>query len=325
MVTPIERVTFTYSIGGASKNHTVSVQITQFPMKLAWGVTAHKFQGQTVKKPDPVVIHIDTCWGQSLGYVMLGRPECISQVYLTAKIEDCREYPFRVDAKAAEEAKYISDNAINNVEDTWFQKPENTINISTLNAVSLVKHRDDIAADMTLTACDVICVNETFLTSETQNVNIPNFDLYKCGGGRGRGVAMYTHHDFPPANHCCIEEEKHQIIRLQYIALDIISIYISPSSPDLTLVIMELQELIEMNKKTIICGDFNMDPSDNKVSNALYKLGFSQIVSEPTHTKGRTLDHFYVRPKSSKIHHFIHPLYFSDHNAVCVSLTKEDN
>ena len=75
----------------------------------------------------------------------------------------------------------------------------------------------------------------------------------------------------------------------------------------------------------MICGDFNMDPSSNMVSNVLRELGFSQIVRGHTHIKGRTLDHFYIRPFKSITHHFMHPLYFSDHNAVCVSLKKEDD
>ena len=82
---------------------------------------------------------------------------------------------------------------------------------------------------------------------------------------------------------------------------------------------------MEINKKTIICGDFNMDPSNNMVSNVLRELGFSQIVRGHSHIKGRTLDHFYIRPFKSITHHFMHPLYFSDHNAVCVSLKKEDD
>ena len=121
-----------------------------------------------------------------------------------------------------------------------------------------------------------------------------------------------------------VAKEKYQIIQLQYLEMDIIAMYKSPSTNVVAMkeFIKDLTDLIEFEKNTIICGDLNLDPLQNCITDALESMGFHQIVSEPTHIEGRILDHFYAKPISFISQHpFIHPLYFSDHDAVCVSLS----
>ena len=40
--TPIERVSFSYTLGDTSKNHAARATVLQFPLKLSWALTAHK-------------------------------------------------------------------------------------------------------------------------------------------------------------------------------------------------------------------------------------------------------------------------------------------
>ena len=77
-------------------------------------------------------------------------------------------------------------------------------------------------------------------------------------------------------------------------------------------------------KKTLICGDFNLNPSENELSKKLVATGFHQIVSEATHVKGGILDHVYSKPFQQVTKLFIHPLYFSDHDAICVTLKYDE-
>ena len=77
--------------------------------------------------------------------------------------------------------------------------------------------------------------------------------------------------------------------------------------------------------QTVICGDFNIDfrkNPNNLISQTLNKEGFSQIVKHPTTIHGTTLDHVYVRG-NRRAEYFLHYPYYTDHEAVCVTLKKE--
>ena len=79
----------------------------------------------------------------------------------------------------------------------------------------------------------------------------------------------------------------------------------------------------------VICGDFNYDllkQPRNHFSTKLKKIGFQQIVTDSTHIKGGLLDHVYFfSPNSMTCKLFkIHPVYYSDHDAVTFILHLGD-
>ena len=79
--------------------------------------------------------------------------------------------------------------------------------------------------------------------------------------------------------------------------------------------------ILNSRKTSVVCGDFNFDfykSPDNVISNTLHGIGFQQVISDSTHIEGFLLDHIYtnIEPQSQ----FIHPVYFSDHDATCLIL-----
>ena len=74
--------------------------------------------------------------------------------------------------------------------------------------------------------------------------------------------------------------------------------------------------------KQLVLGDLNFDKSVvNPLSRFLERSGLTQVVQEPTHEDGRTLDHLYV-PNGWKdsINLNVEFKYYSDHAALSIEL-----
>ena len=109
--------------------------------------------------------------------------------------------------------------------------------------------------------------------------------------------------------------------------LDVIIVYRSEQGSTLQL-IQSLGDLIIPGKAIIICGDFNIcyrETRNNRVTKFLNQLGFSQLMKEPTHIRGRTIDLIYFRDGSviheNPIIHRYSP-YYSDHDAICATIKR---
>ena len=71
----------------------------------------------------------------------------------------------------------------------------------------------------------------------------------------------------------------------------------------------------------LILGDFNEDSllNERPITTSLQSLGFTQIVSEPTHIRGACLDHIYIRNNQTSFPNFdvlLNSVYFSDHDSI---------
>ena len=323
-LTPIERIKFEYSIGKATKQHSAKAVVIQFPLTLAWAITAHKAQGITIKKPNALVADLNSCGKGGQAYVVLGRIQEINQLYLKNFNPD----KIKANQDSIKEAERISKQAVNLKQTLWTCTDIMNLKISSLNIRSLNKHIDDLKVDKFLLQSDIICLNETHILSHLTPPHLPGYSVYHSSKGKGCGSAIYIK-DFILSYLKIDDFEKiisdnYQLTKLSFEnQFDILSVYQSPSNQNVKDFIDDISKLITPNKATIICGDFNINyDKKNSFCNYLHSLNFDQLFLNPTHLQGNTLDHFYIRfPKILK-KCFIYSPYYSDHDALCVTIKK---
>ena len=387
LATPIGRIKFEYSLGKQWKNHTSKATLHQFPIALGWAITAHKIEGMNIHAPTKLVADLNSCWKPGMAYVMLGRVQNSSQLLLRwsydpiPKMDEEKEKKRQeenleaaekllVAEDALEEAEKISKNALNNEEnrmkDDWLSK--NCIKVTSLNVQGSLQSRlADLQADPTIyLISDIICVQEVGITSSTPE--LPGYSFYSSVVGLNQGVAVFVKNElvlemtseplsvgnrdrsFPSQKNISF-----QCLKLSFLQFDIVTVYCSPDMAQHGSQFWQfkrftgaLLNLVDREKQTIICGDFNFDGVDGKDRNVLIeKLNgvdsstislrkFKQIVKEPTTFRGYCIDHIYhnfsesdrgglqTLPANSKVTYKLHHPYYSDHEALCIMLIKPD-
>ena len=92
-------------------------------------------------------------------------------------------------------------------------------------------------------------------------------------------------------------------------------------------ILQELTNLIDRKRTTLIIGDFNLcykENGNNRLIKGLEELGFKQLIHEPTHVRGRTIDHAYLleEKRTMKVVIERYSPYYSDHDAVCTTFLE---
>ena len=343
--TPITRVSFEYCLGDPKKNHGAKTKLIQFPIQLAWAITAHKCQGMTIKPPTKLVADLDSCSPRfpGMAYVMLGRIQNIDQLLLRWSYDpvpksDPKEEKKRLEtnAKAAKkikaneeaiaESEKMKQNALNtgeNRKDDWLSGKG--LKITSLNVQGgLMSRLSDLKKDSAIYHnSDIICLQEI------GQATAPVLDGYTCelvGSGHNRGVAVFMKDEL--ANKMTrkpskINKDSYQCLKLSFSVFDLITVYRASNQPQ-----MSFQEFVKVMEKgiddkrpTIICGDFNFDcKKENEFTVMMKSKKFKQIVEKPTTYRGYCIDHFYHNKPDSgeRINYKLHHPYYSDHEAVCV-------
>ncbi|CAB4027366.1 Hypothetical predicted protein, partial [Paramuricea clavata] len=116
-------------------------------------------------------------------YVMLGRIQSISQLYLSSFDAD----KIKINQEALIEAYRLSSVAINTKPSLWHGTSH--LKISHLNIRSLRKHIDDLRYDPTILGSNVICLSETWLSDNTVNdeqIALSRYSVLLNSSGRGK-------------------------------------------------------------------------------------------------------------------------------------------
>ena len=329
--TPINRVSFSYSIGKSEKQHSAKAKVIQFPLTQAWAITGHKCQGYTLRAPKALVADLSSCFATGQAYVMLSRIQNLSQLHLLSfdpkKIKTC--------PKAVAEAKKIKeDSIVNKINDDWI-KTNSVWNgnnpairrILSLNIRNLPSNLPDILCDEVVLKSDIICLQETWCHLLPQ---IQGYTGYKAGEGQGKGVAIFVKNSL--VSHIVSQPQSivkpyAQILKLSFADLDVITVYKSPNEiyrESFQEFVQVLSSILTIGKPSIVNGDFNIDylkQPNNSLSAMMTGNGFKQIVREATNIHGSCVDHAYLN-KGFRHQYRLHYPYYTDHEAVCVMLKK---
>ena len=316
--TYIEPYTHQYHI------HSSIATCQQFPLKAAAGMTSHKIQGQTVTKPNSLVIDMRDTFTAGMVYVMLSRVCNIDQLHI---IEEVNPAKIKASAKVCLENKRMESISVNNNPTPWNNKAVKGTRISSLNVSSLKRHIEDVRSDHSLLMSDIICLSETWLEEEMCNHAKYQLDGYKSffncqkrGNEKGKGLATYI-----KGNNWKWETEVKtlflHVTKLTSDKIDVINVYRSSDHP-FTETIKQLQQLINLKKNTLIIGDFNYcsKTSQNKLQIYLIKIGFQQLITTATHIGGNVLDQAHLRTVGEEVPTVVESIteYYSDHDLITV-------
>ena len=305
----VQRYEDQYPLGKQNISASSTATAYQFPIKLASAVTAHRVQGQTFKPPQSVVVDLKNARNEAQVYVMLSRAQNLEQLFI---LDNLYVKNWKASVEAEGQLEKLKSRALNNQEvNTGFR-------IASLNTHSLREHIDDIK--LIKSNISIFCIQETWLRPEDddETYQIDNYNLDLNSIGLGKGVATYFGEEFQVVSK--LNRQDLQITMLSSHKLDVLNIYRSQGNKTL---MDDIFGLVNVLKKTVIIGDFNLDAHRNaSIIEQLSLQGFRQMVKKSTHEQGGLIDHVYVNFKGVRV--MQRSVYFSDHDLIIVELKENE-
>ena len=124
-----------------------------------------------------------------------------------------------------------------------------------------------------------------------------------------------------------VKHHKFQLTKISSTITDVISVYRSKDNNE-TEVLDQLFKLIDRNKTTIICGDFNIcykSERNNPLIKALEEQGFKQLVHQATHLGGGHIDQVYIFGLPEVKISLYSPYYCAkDHDAILIEILSQN-
>ena len=315
--TGVEKHSKDYSM---KKEARQSFNVYQFPIKLAFAVTAHKIQGQSIPKPLKVAVDMGGTFTPSQAYVMLSRVEDIEQIVI---MQDFKDTSVRIDPKALAELKEMNERCINRNPEPWRDGKEG-MRIAALNIMNLRNSHRYLVQDPTLKFADIVCLSETWMNEGEEGFAMEGYDVAYNSVGAGKGVAaFYKAEVFKVKNDCRLERA--QMSMFESPEVDVIVVYRSQGQN-----LEEIADKVDVwrnpAKLTVVCGDMNVclkKEERNKLTVELESMGFAQLNEEATHIGGGHIDHMYVtREASGRAIVERYTPFYSDHDALCLTIAE---
>ena len=317
----IKRVSIQYCTTKRYVEASSKATLIQFPIRLAFAITAHKVQGSSIAYPTTVAMDISSCFTAGQAYVMLSRVQCLNQVFI---VDELKENKIMMSSDALTELRRLEDISLNRNPRIWMNDKQEALRICSMNCAGLRAHFEDIKADERLLRADILLFQETSLSIDDNH----DFELmshpvqFHVKDGRGKGVSVFMKKSCSGKTWCI--EKGLQIAKFSIERWNILNVYRSSTASKDTFC-DKLKEFIVSSEEQIIVGDFNVCGQREKLSKIprfLSSQGFKQLVNEATQIQGRQIDHIYVKDqmKADVLDIERVSMYYTDHDALLLSL-----
>ena len=315
--TGVEKLSWDYNLKEEGPRH---INIYQFPIKVAFAVTAHKIQGQSILKPAKVAVDLAGTKSSSQAYVMLSRVEDIEQIGIMG---DFKESNVRIDKNALAELQKMNERSMNRNPTPWRDGKE-AVRIAALNVMNLRNNHRYLVQDPTLRFADIVCVSETWLSDGADGFTMEGYEVAYNSVGPGKGVAAFFRAEiFNQRTDCRLEGA--QMSMFESPEVDVIIVYRSQGQ-NLEEIADKVDVWRDPAKVTVVCGDMNVclkKEARNKLTVELESMGITQLNEEATHVAGGHIDHMYVTKEAAgKTSLERYTPFYSDHDALCLTLAQ---
>ena len=245
------------------------------------------FQGQTVAKPNNLVVDVTSSHQPGMVYVMLSRVCSIQQLHIIDKFNPEK---IAVSESVRDEAARMAAVSLNSNPCEWMDTVKVGLRVCSLNCRSLRKHIGDVRTDPVLLQADVICLQETWLEDgegEQGDYELEGYEAFFVSVGPGKGLAVYLKQGLRRLESENIADANIQLTKISIKGLEIVNIYRSQAE-SLPNTAHHLRNLIDPERDpALIIGDFNVCATKpNPLRNFLEGEGFRQLVTLPTHIGG---------------------------------------
>ena len=208
----------------ANTSGASTARLIQYPLVLAYAVTVHKIQGQTIEKPSKICVDLRRVRNGGQAYVALSRIKELEQLFILEELPAHKMYP---NHKALDEIKRLEEISINNNPTSWDKvKTHGVTKICFLNVRSLLNKFDNIKSDINLYQSDFMILAETWIpenTLEAKHYQLRDRESHLNNSGRGRGLAIFYKQDIKH-----IEDQNEENINISKVVtedIDIIAVY----------------------------------------------------------------------------------------------------
>ena len=340
---PIVRIEGNISVA----NDNTTYKRKQFPLKLCYAATIHKYQGRSL---DQIVIGgFNSKWMQGMMYTALTRCRKAEGLFL----QDFNPYCLKANLDGLHEIDRIRKYSLvsdKNERLDFFKNypPKDWFYVCLQNVRSMSLHIEDVLFDPIMQSASILCLTETSLTDKNWNgwKKFKDFEVYsrerretKTNGTEDQrksgGVAILVKKSLE-SGHTVLGNIKKNLEMVNTVTnwagkpSFVSCIYKDHEMPKKHF-IDDMKKVFEhfSNYPSIITGDFNLyDEHDKDIGllNSFAKQnGFVPTVHQGTTINDHLLDQIFVNDHLKESFTSVNlPSYFSDHNLVVLCLKKND-